>query len=75
MLRKPATSFFTLSRPGAGFCNVLKYKADTFYLSTIQKPAPEGSFQFVIINVLVSSFRFIWIGLLWVWRPLGLYIS
>ena len=33
MLQKPAA--------GAGFCNILKYKADTFYLSRIQKPAPE----------------------------------
>ena len=29
----------TLQKP-AGFCNELKYKADTFYLSTIQKLAP-----------------------------------
>ena len=45
MLRKPAHLIFyvsTLQKPPeeAGFCNVLKYKADTFYLSTIQKPAP-----------------------------------
>ena len=46
MLRKPAHFIFylsTLQKPaaGAGFCNVLKYKADTFYLCTIQKPAPD----------------------------------
>ena len=46
MLRKPTHFIFylsTLQRPAAraGFCNVLKYKADTFHLSTIQKPAPE----------------------------------
>ena len=45
MLRKPAHLIFYLStshKPasGAGLCNVLKYKAHTFYLSTIQKPAP-----------------------------------
>ena len=45
MLRKPAHFILylsTLQKPAAeaGFCNVLKYKADTFYLSTIQKPAP-----------------------------------
>ena len=45
MLRKPAHFIIylsTLQKPAAraGFCNVLKYKADTFYLSTIQKPAP-----------------------------------
>ena len=45
MLRKPAHFIFYLSmlqKPaaGAGFCNVLKYKDDTFYLSPIQKPAP-----------------------------------
>ena len=44
MLRKPAHFIIylsTLQKPaaGAGFCNVLKYKADTFYLSTIHKPA------------------------------------
>ena len=48
MLRKPAHFIFYLStlwKPAAGgsFCNVLKYKADTFYLSTIQKPAPEAT--------------------------------
>ena len=46
MLRKPAHFILYLSalqKPaaGAGFCNVLKYKADAFYLSTIQKPAPD----------------------------------
>ena len=46
MLREPAhliSYLSTLQKPaaGAGFCNVLKYKADTFYLSRIQKPAPE----------------------------------
>ena len=45
MLRKPVHFILylsTLQKPaaGAGFCNVLKYKADTFYLSTIQKLAP-----------------------------------
>ena len=43
MLRKTAHFILYLSTlqkpaPAAGFCNVLKYKADTFYLSTIQKP-------------------------------------
>ena len=45
MLRKPVHFILYLSTlqktaAAAGFCNVLKYKADTFYLSTIQKPAP-----------------------------------
>ena len=45
MLRKPAHLILYLSmlqKPaaGAGFSNILKYKADNFYLSTIQKPAP-----------------------------------
>ena len=45
MLRKPVHFILylsTLQKPaaGAGFCNVLKYKVDTFYLSTIQKLAP-----------------------------------
>ena len=48
MLRKPAHLILylsTLHKPaaGAGLCNVLKYKADTFYLSTIQKPAPDST--------------------------------
>ena len=43
MLRKPAHFIFYLGTvqkraAGAGFCTVLKYKAETFYLSTIQKP-------------------------------------
>ena len=46
MLRKTAHFILylsTLQKPaaGAGFCNLLKYKADTFYFSTIQKPAPD----------------------------------
>ena len=46
MLREPAHLIFYLSmlqKPaaGAGFCNILKYKADSFYLSRIQKPAPD----------------------------------
>ena len=45
MPHKPAHFIFylsTLQKPaaGAGFYNVLKYKAGTFYLSMIQKPAP-----------------------------------
>ena len=45
MLRKPAHLILylsTLQKPaaGAGFCNVLKYKFNTFYLSMIQKLAP-----------------------------------
>ena len=50
MLRKPVHFILYLStsqKPaaGAGFCNILKYKANTFYLSTIQKPAPEPLHQ------------------------------
>ena len=49
MLRKPVHFILylsTLQKPaaGAGFCNVLKYKADTFYLSTLQEPAAGAGF-------------------------------
>ena len=55
MLRKPAHLIFYLSTlqipaAGAGFCNVLKYKADTFYLSTIQKLAPDPYIELKIDN-------------------------
>ena len=44
MLGKPANFniyLSTLQKPtvGVGFCNILKYKADTFYIGTIQKAA------------------------------------
>ena len=50
MLRKAAHLIFnlsTLQKPaaGTGFCNVLKYKINTFYLSTIQKLAPGNAAQ------------------------------
>ena len=70
MLRKTAHFILylsTLQKPaaGAGFCNVLKYKADTFYLSTIQKPAPEvhaspdatqSSDRFFKLHILQNQF-------------------
>ena len=76
MLRKPVHFILylsTLQKPaaGAGFCNVLKYKADTFYLSTIQKLAPEGFFKFV----LVSSLRFIWLPMWWVYGHIKCFYS
>ena len=41
MLRKPAhLILYCKYVTETGFCNVLKYKVDTFYLSLIQKPAP-----------------------------------
>ena len=51
MLQKPAQLIYyssSLQKPAAGaiFCNVLKYKADTFYLSMIQKTVP-GLFHFL----------------------------
>ena len=58
MLRKPAHWIFylnTLQKPaaGAGFCNVFKYKADTFNLRTIQKPAPDV--DLILVNFGPSS--------------------
>ena len=46
MLRKPAHFIFNLNTlqktaAGADFWNVRTYKADTFYLSTTQKPVPD----------------------------------
>ena len=53
MLRKPVHFILylsTLQKPaaGAGFCNVLKYKADTFYFSTIQKLAPGEDVSYLL---------------------------
>ena len=60
MLRKPAHLIFYLSTlqksaAGAGFCNLqgpvsvtyFKYKSDTFYLGTIQKPAPDAKIMLI----------------------------
>ena len=60
MLRKTAHFILylsTLQKPaaGAGFCNVLKYKTDTFYLSTIQKPA--HAYQTCFYGKLINSAR------------------
>ena len=46
MLRKKAHLIFylsTLQKPTAvaSLCNILKYKIDTFYLGSIQKPTPD----------------------------------
>ena len=51
MLRKPAHLIFYLSM--FGLCNVLKYKVDTFYLSSLQKPAL-GKMFCVLSDTLLS---------------------
>ena len=53
---------------GSGLCN-----AEIF----LYKPwKPKGFFQFeIIINILVSSFRFIWIPMLWFYGVSKLFIS